>query len=471
MGPFITDVPKSVLQDVIIKLPTKSIIMCKSVCKTWCSLISDPAFAKLHFAQAEAYPMVRPVDRTSVSRNLYLVEPEDSSGFDLKDHDCNRSCVHMNLSKYKFPLCHAEELLNHHRNGNVMPSHETEREVHMKITKIDDNNEEVDWGEGIAFMMQYDHNNYNLVNSCNGLLCLSDFFMNYPAAVCNPITGEFINLPHGPKHENAMTLIGSGLGFGSRTNEYKVVRILKERTPDPNKVAEIHTLGTGSWKSVGTAPCSDSQQSFPTCVKGMLYWFCNEWTGCSVISFDLDTEEFQSVPSLPFREGGRDVSMGDLGGSLCLCKTESFEINVWVMNDSGPQKLWMKNISIRTGFRRRWPDGVYIPMKYFENDGLLMFNSRLNAFFYYHPGNHSPFIYLKLRGMKKYSSSEAISHVPSFISLKDILVGKDVEILNINSRCAVLKLPGETEALSLVEENASSEVGMPPSLEGGKQYL
>ncbi|ONI16633.1 hypothetical protein PRUPE_3G112000 [Prunus persica] len=454
MGPFITDVPKSVLQDVILKLPTKSIILCKSVCKTWYSLISDPAFARLHFAQAEAYPLVRPVDGRSVSRNLFLVEPEDTFGFDLKDHDCNRSRVHMNLSKYKFPLCHAEELLNYHRNGNVMPSHETEREVHMKITNIDDNNNEVDWGEGIAFMMQYDHNNYNLVNSCNGLLCLSDFFVNYPAAVCNPITGEFINLPYGPKHEKAMTLIGSGLGFSPRTNEYKVVRILKERTPDP-KVAEIHTLGTGSWKSVGTAPFSDAELSFPTCVKGMLYWFCDRWTGCSVISFDLDTEEFQSVPSLPFMEDDCDVGMGDLGGSLCLCETESFEINVWVMNDSGPQKLWMKKLSIRTGFSGRWPDDVYIPMKYFENDGLLMFNSRLNAFFYYHPGNHSPFIYLKLREINK-SSSEAISHVPSFISLKDILVGKDVEILNINSRCAVLKLPGETEALSLVEENASS---------------
>ncbi|XP_016648998.1 PREDICTED: F-box/kelch-repeat protein At3g06240-like [Prunus mume] len=306
MGPFITDVPMSVLQDVIIKLPTKSIIMCKSVCKTWYSLISEPAFARLHFAQAEAYPMVRPMDRRSVSRNLFLVELEDSSGFDLKDHDCNRSRVHMNLSKYKFPLCHAERLLNYHRNGNVMPSHETEREVHMKITQIDDNKKKVDFRDTIADMMQYDDNKYNLVNSCNGLLCLSDFFINRPAAVCNPITGEFINLPHGPKHAKAITLIGCGLGFSPRTNLYKVVRILKEQTPDRNKVAEIHTLGTGSWKSVGTAPCSDSELSFPTCVKGMLYWFCHGSTGCSVISFDLDTEEFQSVPSLPFWKGGRD---------------------------------------------------------------------------------------------------------------------------------------------------------------------
>ncbi|KAL6286232.1 hypothetical protein ACE6H2_010622 [Prunus campanulata] len=157
----------------------------------------------------------------------------------------------MNLAKYKFPLCHPEELLNYHRNGIVMPSHETERKVSMKITQIDDNNNEVD------------------------------------------------------------------LGFSPRTNEYKVMRILKEQTPNPNKVAEIHTLGTGSWKSVGTARCSDSELSFPTCVKGMLYWFCDKWSGCSVISFDLDTEEFQSVPSLPF-EDGYDVSMGDLGGIMSL---------------------------------------------------------------------------------------------------------------------------------------------------------
>ncbi|PQM38200.1 F-box/kelch-repeat protein [Prunus yedoensis var. nudiflora] len=454
MGAVITDVPESVLQDVIIKLPTKSIIMCKSVCKTWYSLISDPAFAKLHFAQAEAYPMVRPVDRRSVSRNLYLVEPEDSSGFDLKDHDCNRCRVHMNLSKYKFPLCHPEELLNYHRNGIVMP---TKRTVCIKITQIDENNYNlVNCSNGFAYIMQYDHNNYNLVNSCNGLLCLSYFLGNHPAAVCNPITGEFINLPRGPKHEKAVTLIGSGLGFSPRTNEYKVMRILKERTPDPNKVAEIHTLGTGSWKSVGTAPCSDSELSFPTCVKGMLYWLWHKWPCCSVISFDLDTEEFLSVPSVPFgRVDGGEMSMGDLGGSLCLCKAESFDINVWVMDDSGSQKLWKKKVSIRTaaGISRIWPCGVYIPMKYFENDGLLMFHPGLHAFVYHHPGNHSPFIYLQLRGIK-YSSTEAISHVPSFISLKDILVGKDVEILNINSRCALLKLPGETEALSLVEENS-----------------
>ncbi|CAB4303887.1 unnamed protein product [Prunus armeniaca] len=109
-----------------------------------------------------------------MSRTLYLVEPEDSSGFDLKDHDCNRSRV---LSKYKFPLRDAEELLNNHRNG--MPSKT--------------------W-----------------------------------------ISSD------------------SGFGFSPRTNEYKVIRILNEGTPHPNRnrVVVIHKLGTVSWKSAGTAPCS-----------------------------------------------------------------------------------------------------------------------------------------------------------------------------------------------------------------------
>ncbi|CAB4273108.1 unnamed protein product [Prunus armeniaca] len=164
-----------------------------------------------------------------------------------------------------------------------------------------------------------------------------------------------------------MTLIGSGLGFGPRTNEYKVVRILKERTPDPNKVAEIHTLGTGSWKCVGTAPCSDSQLSFPTCVKGMLYGFAM----------------------------------------------------------SG------QNISIRM-VSSKWPDGVYIPMKYLRNDASRD---------------------------EEVSSSEAIRHVPSFISLKD-LGGKDVEILNINQeeqqQCAGLERPARPKPLS-GEENAGCD--------------
>ncbi|CAL9011222.1 unnamed protein product [Prunus brigantina] len=440
MGPFITDLPKSIIHMVLLKIPTRSILVCKCVCKTWHGLISDPEFAQLHFAQADVFPVVRPLGPARVSRTLYFVEPEDSSGSFLKDSGAydryrKRSDFHMTLSKCKIPLRNAEQVISDHSNANVMPDrkHGTTRKPCIKIR-------------------QNDHK-YNVVNSCNGLHCLSDPFSNDPAVVCNPITGEFINLPKGSKPENEKISIDCGFGFSPRTNEYKVIRMFKQGTPRPNRVADIHTLGAGSWKSVGSAPYLASKLAFPTHVKGVLYWFCDEWSSFTIISFDLDTEKLQSVPSPPFgREKCRNVVLGVLGDCICVCHTDDLKIKFWTLNDSGAQKLWRKNISIDTQDAGRWPYGSFKPMKYLQNGCLLMFNSHTNAFFYYHPRNHSPFIFLKLRGFK--SDFEVFSHVPSFISLKDILVGKDVEVLNINSRCAGLKLLGETKALFLEEDIA-----------------
>lgn len=73
MGSCIFDLPKSILYIVLLKLPTRSILICKCLCKTWQDLISDHEFAKLHFAQEESYPLVRPSYPTRVSRTLYLV--------------------------------------------------------------------------------------------------------------------------------------------------------------------------------------------------------------------------------------------------------------------------------------------------------------------------------------------------------------------------------------------------------------
>ena len=68
---------------------------------------------------------------------------------------------------------------------------------------------------------------YNVVSSCNGLLCLSEQLDDEPlekdnVVVCNPVTGEFTYIPescHNGKH------FGVGFGFCPKKNEYKVVRI------------------------------------------------------------------------------------------------------------------------------------------------------------------------------------------------------------------------------------------------------
>ncbi|KAI5337886.1 hypothetical protein L3X38_017157 [Prunus dulcis] len=208
-------------------LPTGSILICKCLCKTWQDLISDHEFAKLHFAQAESYPLVRPSNPTRVSRTLYLVEPEDSSDFDFEHsnctcydasdflfNECNGHQFHMNLAK---PLRNAEEVLNTHNDANRKSG--TKKKLCIKVCPAG--------------------HKYEVVNSCNGLLCLSKPFINDPAVVCNPITGEFIHLPEVFKLDYVKGSIDCGFGFSPKTNQYNVIRISEQGALDPFKAAEV----------------------------------------------------------------------------------------------------------------------------------------------------------------------------------------------------------------------------------------
>lgn len=165
----IFDLPKSILYIVLLKLPTRSILICKCLCKTWHDLILDREFAMLHFAQAESNPSVQPSNPTLVSRTLYLVDPEDGSDFDFKHsicmcndasdflfNECNGHQFHLNLAKYKIPLRKAEEVLTTHNDANRKTG--TKKKLCIKVCPAG--------------------HKYEVVNSCNGLLCLSKPFIS-----------------------------------------------------------------------------------------------------------------------------------------------------------------------------------------------------------------------------------------------------------------------------------------------------
>lgn len=96
------------------------------------------------------------------------------------------------------------------------------------------------------------------------------------------------------------------VGFSPRTNRYKVIRIFSQWRPtDPfflrwheSTVAEVHTLGTGSWRRIGKVLYSrENKLAFPTYLNGHLHWLFKNPNGPdSIVSFELDTEQFHSVP-------------------------------------------------------------------------------------------------------------------------------------------------------------------------------
>lgn len=43
-----SSIPVDLYYDILLRLPTKSLLICKSLCKYWYALISNPSFANMH---------------------------------------------------------------------------------------------------------------------------------------------------------------------------------------------------------------------------------------------------------------------------------------------------------------------------------------------------------------------------------------------------------------------------------------
>ncbi|CAL5409857.1 unnamed protein product [Camellia sinensis] len=391
LGSSITDLPRPICVDILLRLTVK-----------------NPEFAKLHFAQGEAYPLVKSLAPTRVSRTLYLVEPpETNTGFDLGYCDCygylKWDCDrHLNMkldTKLKIPLHNAELVINSEGTDANMNHLRCKSGVKRKL----------------CIKLIPKDRKLNVVNSCNGLLCLSEPLQNYPVVVCNPITGEFIIPTQTAKHPSAKKFSDCGLGF----NTYTWYRVME---------------------TIGSAPHSTYSYKLraATYLNGTLHWFDINNTDY-IISFDFDNDEFKSFPPPPHERNNvchsekPNMSIGALRGQLCVCDSSYFEyIELWVMEKYGVQGSWTKQFSIsKMTDHWRWLRGLYEPMSYLRNGAILFFHRMSNAVYYYDPKKWE-LIFLKLSGIK--SRFEAIAHIPSFISLKDIVMGDNLAVSNIKSR-------------------------------------
>lgn len=194
------------------------------------------------------------------------------------------------------------------------------------------------------------------MNSCNGLLCLTEPLGNKSCCsvvVSNPVTGEFIHLPETCYGGIESTDVVVGLGFSPKNNQYKVIRMFAQRLKESldfharryYKKVEIHTLGTDSWRSFGISDFNINLLHSVTYLNGALHWILRENNKDSpcIVSFDLDEERFHSyhVPSLPCaRRICYDFEMGVLGGCLCLYTPFCLSSHLYLGNG----KLWCLGI-------------------------------------------------------------------------------------------------------------------------------
>ncbi|CAI0469630.1 unnamed protein product [Linum tenue] len=293
----IQKLPKAIFHDILSSQPIQTLLESKLVSRSWLASINDPAFHNLHFSTA---------DESEVT--LFLLA----------------------FSDWPKPKLQLAEL----------GATEEDTAKTVKITTQLDGSMLPD---------------FDLVGSCNGILCLYSTVSDDPLYIYNPFSSSAHGkeLPKLTVHDtNTICRVVFGFGFHSRTKQYKVVKVVYYKQSEydfsgGNPEAFVLTLGTDDdeWRRLGRIAYVLAGPASEATVECRLHWKSWNLGDEGVVSFDLETEEFQVVP------GPKDCSSFDhlvnLRGNLSDVELSSDgSVGVWVMRRYCVKESWSKEFAI-----------------------------------------------------------------------------------------------------------------------------
>ncbi|XP_047320924.1 F-box/kelch-repeat protein At3g23880-like [Impatiens glandulifera] len=286
-----TSLPEEIISDILIKLPVKSLIRFKSVCKSWSALISDPIFVKAHLQGN--------IQDKNYARHRLIMKTRPQ--FDVKS-------------------CSLSSVLNEESS----------------ITDID-------------YPLEDYPLSFRVIGSANGLVCIRLLACDNSLFIWNPSTGRAKSLPPYGFRIHLERIISYGFGYDEANSDYKVVVIYLLGRPfemSYNPVAKIYGLKSDSWRKIEDFYIIPQMSPYCTFVSGSLNWAA---AVDNIVSFDL-SKETCSVTRLPFydREMVCGSNLGNLSGCLCQLSSDygMMKIDLWVMKQFGKVESWSKMYSI-----------------------------------------------------------------------------------------------------------------------------
>ncbi|KAF3956130.1 hypothetical protein CMV_018720 [Castanea mollissima] len=304
------DLPEEIVLEILARLPVKSLLRFRCVCKTWYSYITNPNFISAHL----------------------LCYNNHDPGYVIH---MPRTTVHMaHIHRPHSQICTLA----------LDRTFETISEFRIPFT----------FQSGFP----------DLVGSCNGILCITDFVRSKSNDVYlwNPSIRKFKRLPNTCLTRLSYNVV-LGFGYDSLNNDYKVVRLSWTCTkwvPPPE--VEVYSLSSDSWKRVELGISwrpnvmhygFDGILAFPF-VSGHLHWMIGMIKGggqerrytSMILSFDVNSEKFKELPLPDDEESGiLPKCITSFKGKLALIKFEhafSELCSIWVMREYGVLDSWNK---------------------------------------------------------------------------------------------------------------------------------
>ena len=358
MGSSGSDLPQDVVQNILSRLPAKSIMRFRCVNKSiWSALFQNPTFiAKHHSFQSQNNPTFVIKRRDNIiQKALISLHPnlDSDSGVEL-----------LNLDDMPFFKGDMKE----------------EEEERLDIL-----------GD----------------RSINGIICLYNYPWRYQPpcdhlfriVLWNPAIREFKLLPTNPVHcpsHVRHVFDGCGFGYDHKSNDYKVVRIgiFWDFTPyvDWNgngyycpPLVEVYTLSTDSWRQIDAvfdASIHDCVRNSQFYLNGAYHWYGSIAGKHSdaIVSFDMTEEVFRiirlpdldenNVSALDKNAIWREYSV--LNNCIAMIVYDIQEtvtekiFDIWVMRQYGVKESWTKQFVIGP------LSGIQNPLQFTLNDELLM---------------------------------------------------------------------------------------------------
>ncbi|XP_042509364.1 F-box protein CPR1-like [Macadamia integrifolia] len=318
------NLPEVLITDILTRLPVKSLLRFNCVCKTWCALITDPAFVKEHLNRSLAS-----------NSNLSLILGYYHHYFSVDLDACEQEAA--------VELDHPQE-------------------ISLDSIYDYDLSNEVEGSCDISLGMYNSCLRNGVLGSCHGLLCISNSVVDM--FLWNPSIRTHHRLPNAPielVRSDFPSLVAHGLGYDPTTDDYKLIRIVQfvdddqyscdsdSSYSDPcESDVKVFSLSTNSWRRIRDMPYRIYYGGFGVFANYALHWVAGRDLEPDnfIISFDLQDEEFREVPLPDFLDNYSYMYVGVLGGQLCfLCRISS-RFEVWVMKDYGVRDSWVKLFTI-----------------------------------------------------------------------------------------------------------------------------